>query len=64
MYILGCINFVHCAIYQQNQKDYTFLEMKLNLYKMHPTTYKIAFCFDVLENEFRWLVTDRQNFTW
>ena len=46
-------NFVDCGLCQQNMLDYTSLRMKLNLPKMHCTTYKIAFFFSgVLENGF------------
>ena len=41
-----------CAMSTKPVRKLQKLEMKLNLHKMHHTTYKIAFCCGVLENRY------------
>ena len=48
-------NFVDCGLCQQNMLDYTSLRIKLNLPKMHCTTYKIAFFFRCFRE---WILND------
>ena len=51
-FLLSLENFVYFGLCQQNMYDHTSLGMKLNLPKVHCTTYEIVFCSGVLESGF------------